>query len=287
MTAHRHKNRRIDAQLLTDRRPQAAPNGAAGLDGCKNVPGQVQLPDGLPVPVPCGGVVELGGGGDGVFRPGLAGEEVAQQVRRQQQLIRHLQSCVALPLPPVELIEGVEGQSRINTAASVKDIGGNPLRYRVNVRLHAQPVGPWNSRQMAVSVQQAVVHAPGIDAEGVQLPIAPLPEGQEALLQLAVEIGYVPIKDPVHLHVVVLKPVQLRHGQPFTVELPQDRPAVAGAQIKGNHVSCLAHNVLPRLLNPNSQKLHQKTTLPPVHSRRRQTRNVSYFRAQKTFHPLL
>ena len=98
MTAHRHKNRRIDAQLLTDRRPQAAPNGAAGLDGCKNVPGQVQLPDGLPVPVPCGGVVELGGGGDGVLRPRRAGEEVAQQVGGEEQLFSGGQGGIPFPL---------------------------------------------------------------------------------------------------------------------------------------------------------------------------------------------
>ena len=89
---------------------------------------------------------------------------------------------------------------------------------------------------MAVSVQQAVVHAPGVDAEGIQVPEAPLPEGQQPLLELVVQIGRVPVEDAVHLDVVVFKAVQLPHCQSFSVELAQDGPAIAGAQVKGNHI---------------------------------------------------
>ncbi len=72
---------------------------------------------------------------------------------------------------------------------------------------------------MAVFIQQAVIHAPSVDAKGIQIPITSLAEGQKALLELIVEVRRVPIEYPVHLYIVVFKPVQLRHGQLFTVIL--------------------------------------------------------------------
>ena len=90
---------------------------------------------------------------------------------------------------------------------------------------------------MAVLVQQAVVHAPGVDAEGIQLAEVALAELQQTLLQLIEKIRRIPVKDTVHLYVVVFKTVQLTHGDALTVKLTQDRATVAGAQVKGDHVS--------------------------------------------------
>ena len=53
--------------------------------------GQAQLADGLPIPVSGGGVIKLCGGSDGILRRHLPGEEIPQQVRRQQQLVRRRQ----------------------------------------------------------------------------------------------------------------------------------------------------------------------------------------------------
>ena len=96
------------------------------------------------------------------------------------------QGGIPLPLAAAELIQGVEGEGGVDAAAGIEGIRRNFGGDSVHIGLDPQPVGPGHPGQVAVFVQKAVVHPPGVDAEGVQLPKAPLPEGQQALLQLAV-----------------------------------------------------------------------------------------------------
>ena len=72
---------------------------------------------------------------------------------------------------------------------------------------------------MTVLVQQTVVHAPGVDAKGIQLAIAALLEFQQTLLELVEKIGSVPVEHAIHFNVVVFKAVQLVHRDLLTVKL--------------------------------------------------------------------
>ena len=207
--------------------------------------GKSQLTDGLPVPIPCGGVIKLRGCGNGVLRTLGTGQEIAQQVRGQQQRVRNLQGRVLLPHPAVELVEGVEGQIGVDAGAAVKHVGRNLLLDRIDIRLHTQTVGTGHAGQVAVLIQQAVIHAPGIDTKGIQIAVAALLELHKSLLELVVQVGGVPVEDTVHFHIVVFKAVQFGHGDFFTIKLAQDRAAIAGTQVKCQKISHFCHNLPP------------------------------------------
>ena len=85
---------------------------------------------------------------------------------------------------------------------------------------------------MAVLVEQAVVHAPSVNADAVQLSNVRVFERQKALLQLAVQIRQIPVEHAVHLDIVVLKPVQLTHRDLLAVELAENGAPVACTEIK-------------------------------------------------------
>ena len=85
---------------------------------------------------------------------------------------------------------------------------------------------------MPVFVQQAVIHAPCVDAEAVQRPYVRPAEGEEALLELIINVGKIPVVDAVHLYIVVFKAVQLLHGDALAVKLPEYGAAIAGPYVK-------------------------------------------------------
>ena len=66
---------------------------------------------------------------------------------------------------------------------------------------------------MSVFIQQAVVYAPGINAEAIKLAHICLLKSKKAKLQLIEQVRQVPIVDTVHFNKVILKSVQLPHGQ--------------------------------------------------------------------------
>ena len=103
----------------------------------------------------------------------------------------------------------------------------------LHVLVHRVAVGAGIGEQVTVFVEQAVVHAPRVDAEAVQLADICLTERKQTELQLIVEIRKIPIEYAVHLNVVVLKPVQLAHCQLLAVKLAEYRSPVARAQVKG------------------------------------------------------
>ena len=85
---------------------------------------------------------------------------------------------------------------------------------------------------MAVLVEQAVVHAPSVDADAVKLPNVRVFERQKPLLELVVEIRQIPVEYAVHLDIVVFKPVQLTHRDLLAVELAENGTPVACTEIK-------------------------------------------------------
>ena len=85
---------------------------------------------------------------------------------------------------------------------------------------------------MVVLVEQAVVHAPSVDADAVQFPDVRVFEGQKALLQLVIQIRQIPVENAVHFDIVVFKPVQLAHRDLLAIELAENGTPVACTEIK-------------------------------------------------------
>ena len=145
MAAYCHKSGRIQIQLLAQLRTQVTADGAGLIDLGEDVLGDAQGFDGFPIPILGGGIIQLGGGGDGVLRTLGTGEEIAQQVRGQQQRIGSQQRTVLFTDTAVQLVQSVEGEGSVDAGAAVENLGGDLLLDCVDVLLGAQTVGAGNT----------------------------------------------------------------------------------------------------------------------------------------------
>jgi hypothetical protein len=93
-------------------------------------------------------------------------------------------------------------------------------------------IGTGVAQQVAVLVQQTVVHTPGVDTHAVQIAYIQTFERQQTLFHLIEEIRQIPVEHAVHLDVVVLKTMQLLHDDLIPIKGTQNGTAIAGAQIK-------------------------------------------------------
>ena len=94
---------------------------------------------------------------------------------------------------------------------------------------------------MSVFIQQAVIHAPRVDAEAVEIAEIFVFERDQSLLHLVVQIRQIPVKHAVHFDVIVFKAVQLAHFDFVAVKASENRAAVAGAQIEREQIQNLFH----------------------------------------------
>ena len=198
---------------------------------------------GLPVPIPAAAVVEHAGGGDGIFRGLFPTEEIAQQVRHKQQGLGGRKGPVPLPLAAVELIGGVVVHG-VDARTLEQGPLGDDAVHRLHILVRGVPIAPGQAQQVAVFVQQPIIHPPGVDAQAVEGPLIQSGKLGQRPFHVGKDRRRVPIEDAVEIHAGGLKAVQLLHLQPFPVEAAQDRPAVAGAQVKGQQVA-FCHMLLP------------------------------------------
>ena len=223
--------RLIDAQLSGQLRAERSAKASRAVERRKDLFRKPQRLDRLPVPVLCGGVIEHGGRRLGVFRLLFSRQEVAQQIRHEQKRLRRLQRRVALLLSAVELIDGVEVHRRnASTGKERRKINGLP--DGLHIRIDRVSIRTGIGEQVAVLVEQAVVHAPSVDADAVQLSNVRVFERQKALLQLAIQIRQIPVEHTVHFDIVVFKPVQLAHRDLLAIELAENGTPVACTEIK-------------------------------------------------------
>ena len=241
MRADGGKMRLIDAQLCGQLRAERSAQRTRAVELREDLSGQAQRVDCLPIPVLRGGVIEHGGRCVGVFRLCFTRQEEAQQVGQHQQCLRCVQCGVVLPLAAVELVDGVEVH-RCNARAGKERREIDRLPDLRHILVDRIAVRPGIGQQLAVFVEQTVINAPGVDADAVKRSDIRVFERQQPLLELVVEIRQVPVEHAVHLDVVVFKPVQLAHGDLLTVKLPQNRAAVARAEVERQQVS---HGVMP------------------------------------------
>ena len=223
--------RLVDAKLLRQLRTKIPAQCPGAVKLCENFPRQAQRVDRLPVPVLRGGVIEHGGRRHGVFRLLFARQEVAQKIGHEQKRLRRLQCRVVLQLAAVELIDGVEIHGR-DARAGKERRKINGLPDGLHIRIDRVSIRTGIGEQVAVLVEQAVVHAPSVDADAVKLPNVRVFERQKALLQLVVEIRQIPVEHAVHLNIVVFKPVQLAHRDLLAIELAENGTPVACTEIK-------------------------------------------------------
>lgn len=241
MRANGGKMRLINAEFCGQLRAKFSTQRARTVKLRKDFPRQAQRVDRLPIPVLRGGVIEHGGRCVGVFRLCLACQEEAQQVGQHQQCLRCVQCGVVLPLAAVKLVDGVEIHGCDARAGKERrEIDRLPdLRHILVDRI---AVRPGIGQQLTVLVKQTIINAPGIDADAVEFADICILKRKQTLLQLVVEIRQIPVKDAVHLDVVVFKPVQLAHGEFLTVELAKNCAAIARAEVERQQVS---HGVMP------------------------------------------
>jgi hypothetical protein len=92
------------------------------------------------------------------------------------------------------------------------------------------------SEQLAGSVQQSKVNAPGINPYGCNA--APLLVGklQKPLLHLPIQTENIPVRMTGEINRIIGKAVQLLHLQAAAVKSADQSPSAAGTQIKSYHV---------------------------------------------------
>ena len=231
MRADGGEMRLIEAHLLRQLRTERSAKASRAVERRKDLFRKPQRLDRLPVPVLRGGVIEHGCRRLGVFRLLFARQEVAQQIGHEQQRFRVCKRRVVLQLSAVELIDGVEVHRRnAGTGKERRKINGLP--DGLHIRIDRVSIRTGIGEQVAVLVEQAVVHAPSVDADAVKLPNVRVFERQKPLLELVVEIRQIPVEHAVYLDVVVLKPVQLAHRDLLAVELAENGTSVARAEVE-------------------------------------------------------
>ena len=231
MRADGGEMRLIEAQLLRQLRTERSAKDSRAVERRKDLFRKTQRLDRLPVPVLRGGVIEHGGRRLGVFRLLFARQEVAQKIGHKQQRFRVCKRRVVLQLAAVELIDGVEVHRR-DARAGKERRKINGLPDGLHIRIDRVSVRTGIGEQVAVLVEQAVVHAPSVDADAVKLPNVRVFERQKALLQLAIQIRQIPVEHTVHFDIVVFKPVQLAHRDLLAIELAENGAPVACTEIK-------------------------------------------------------
>ena len=184
----------------------------------KDFPRQAQRVDRLPIPVLRGGVIEHGGRCVGVFRLCFTRQEEAQQVGQHQQCLRCVQCGVVLPLAAVKLVDGVEIHG-CDARAGEKRLKIDDFPRLFHICVNRVAVRTRIGQQLTVLVKQAVINAPGIDADAVEFADICILKRKQTLLQLVVEIRQIPVEHAVHLNVIVFKPMQFAHGDCLAVEL--------------------------------------------------------------------
>ena len=231
MRADGGEMRLIEAQLLRQLRTERSAKASRAVERRKDLFRKPQRLDRLPVPVLRGGVIEHGGRCLGVFRLLFARQEVAQKIGHEQKRLRVCKRRVVLQLAAVELIDGVEIHGR-DARAGKERRKINGLPDGLHIRIDRVSIRTGIGEQVAVLVEQAVVHAPSVDADAVKLPNVRVFERQKPLLQLAIQIRQIPVEHAVHLDIVVLKPVQLAHRDLLAIELAENGTPVACTEIK-------------------------------------------------------
>ena len=99
------------------------------------------------------------------------------------------------------------------------------------------------AHQVSGGVDQAVVHAPGVDAEADDVVVFPGGPAK-SLLHLLEERGEVPVKVAADAYLTVGEAVQFVEHQPATVVAPGNHATASGAEVYRDE---RAHDFLPKM----------------------------------------
>ena len=215
-------------------------------------------------PGPGPDIVELRGGRVGQLRADLAGEPVGEQVGDQQQGPGRGQ--LRRPRGRGELVDRVDRQL-LHPGGRVQLLGwdlGEHLRdHALGPRV---PVVHRVAEQRAAAVEQAVVHAPGVDAHAGQVE-GPR-RGPQPVQHLPVEPQDVPVQGAQHADRDVREPVGLMQLQLAGATWPDHDPAAGRAQVHGGyrgfgHRGCLSAGTRQPPQRPPGCAVPWSATGPP------------------------
>ena len=247
MAAHAVDGNLVHAALFGDVGQQRAAQRAGALDFAHQLLGKAQAVEDLLAPVPRAGIQQLAGGRDGVLHALLSRQKIGQQVGHEQHRVGHFQRGVAGLLHGVELEEGVElveGDARqaeqLLPGDDLADLVGHALGARVAI-VHRQ------AQQISVLVQQAEVHAPGVDADARDLHVH-AGQLQKRLLHLIHQSGQIPDEPAAEHHGVVGEAMDLLNLHLPVFEGTQHGAAAGRAEVEAQKIQ-LRHNSLPFLLS--------------------------------------
>ena len=216
-----------DARVTTDLGEHGADDRPRLAQRRQDRPRQPEVAHQVARPVTGGEVVERGGRGVGALHPDGAGQPVGQQVREQQQVLGGLQR--GGPLRRHQLVERGERQV-LQPGRRVEprrvDGRGDLGRHTVGAGV---AVGVGIAQQGPVTVEQAVVDGPGVDADAVQR--SGLGDPADAAQHLAVDAEHVPEQAVAHAHTAVGEAVHLLQVQRAGADRAGHDPAAGRAQV--------------------------------------------------------
>ena len=182
-------------------------------------------------PVAGAGVEGLAGRRERVLGHAGAGQEVGEQVGHHQQPVGVPQERIVRARHRQELVDGVDGHE-LDAGRGVDLVPGHQRERALD---HA--VGPRVAvvdrvrEQPPALVEQAEVHAPGVDADRGHATGSP--RLAQAGRDVAEQPQGVPVHRPGHGHGHVREAVDVLDGEPPAVERAHEDPPALGADVDG------------------------------------------------------
>ena len=221
---HRHL---LHARLFRDFRKKRAAHAARGLNRRKQPLGQAKRADDVPRPIARHGIDELAGGSDGVFRAQFSREQVHQKIRHKREFFGDLQRRVVLERQQlIQRVELQKGQPRLGKNFFLRHNLKGLFHHAVG---HVVAIMHRQRDQIAIFVQQAEIHAPGVHANAIQLN-AHLGHLHQGLLHFKKQPRHIPDKAPVQNHRVVGKAVHFGERQLSIRQFAQHRAPAGRAK---------------------------------------------------------
>ena len=206
---------------------------------------QTQLFNQRIIPASCADVEQFRGRGNAVLHVSHTGEEVAEEVGHEEQLVSHLQLRVLLQLHGVELKQRIDGHHLCTTFGIVglgivrgKEAFGQTVGAMVTV---ADGI----TQQTSMTVDKTKIHAPGVDTDTTNT-ISLLHGHADAALHILKQGEEVPIDASAKLYLAVGKPADCVELQPSGLLEAGNDSATAASEVYSQ--KCLSHFVfLPKM----------------------------------------
>ena len=179
-------------------------------------------------------IVELGGAGKRCLGHGFAAKEMVHRIGDEQESIGEFQDLRTQQQIRVELAERID-RHELNAGRSVDLFTGDLPEAFVGAVRPLVTILIWGSQKGLGTLQQSIVHPPGIGTERADRQ-APGPGIPQPLHDLGIEVEQIPAARSLDHHRAVGKSVQLLKGEAAILERAQHDAAAFGTKINGEVV---------------------------------------------------